>query len=123
MPGFFGVRQHGFLIVVVVVHRPGPTFSVTVGADWALWTAISALAIRGFMPMISCSGNRSRSAMLLTCLDFSMKLWNSRKWPCMLRRLTNNFFCEAAVPIFAGDLPRPIVACINGGGGPTGFHG
>jgi hypothetical protein len=24
----------------------------------------------------------------------------------MLRRLTNNFFCEAAVPIFAGDLLR-----------------
>ncbi len=42
MPGFFGDRQHGFLIVAVVVHQPGPTFSVTVGADWAVWTVISA---------------------------------------------------------------------------------
>ena len=42
MRGFFGVRQYGFLIAAVVVHQPGPTFSVTVGADWAVWTVISA---------------------------------------------------------------------------------
>jgi hypothetical protein len=42
MRGFFGVRQHGFLIFAVVVHQPGPTFSVTVCADWAVSTVICA---------------------------------------------------------------------------------
>src|SRR5260221_3463958 len=54
-----------------------------------------SLAIRGFMPMSSCSQQVRHAADVF---GFSVKLWNSRKWPCTLRRLTNNFFCEAAAP-------------------------
>jgi hypothetical protein len=33
MPGFFGVRQHGFLIVAFVVHQPGPMFDFCERSD------------------------------------------------------------------------------------------
>ena len=60
------------------------------------------------MVITSVSETPRRSAMRVTCSGSRSPSSRACIWPLSLRRLKNNFFCAAVVPIFTSDHERRI---------------